>query len=85
MKIVFTLSTGGADADLINPIDLADGAPYASSKGAVNIAIAKYKAEYKNEGILFMAISPGFVNTDGAVPSKRLEPGSMTVMTSDVS
>ena len=70
-KKVFTLSTGMADIDLINQIDVAVAAPYSISKGALNVAIAKYSALYKSEGILFMAISPGFVDTSGtAVPGE---------------
>ncbi|KAL9063503.1 MAG: hypothetical protein Q9161_009432 [Pseudevernia consocians] len=69
-KKVFTLSTGLADPDFINQIDIAVAAPYSISKAAVNLAVASYSALYKSEGILFMAISPGFVDTAGAaVPS----------------
>ena len=70
-KKVFTLSTGMADIDLINQIDVAVAAPYSISKAAVNVAIAKYSALYKREGILFMAVSPGVVDTSGtAVPGE---------------
>lgn len=69
-KKVFTLSTGMADIDLINQVDLAIGAPYSISKGALNIAVAKYNALYKSEGILFMAISPGMVDTGVLLPSQ---------------
>ena len=69
-KKVFTLSTGLADADLISQFDLAIAAPYSISKAAVNMAIAKYSALYKSEGVLFMAISPGLVDTGNLVPSE---------------
>lgn len=69
-KKVFTLSTGMADIDLINQIDIAAAAPYSISKGAVNVAVAKYNALYKSEGILFMAISPGVVDTGEGMPSE---------------
>ena len=72
-KKVFTLSTGAADIDLINQVDWAVGAPYAISKGAVNVVVAKYNALYKDEGILFMAISPGLVDTGDLVPSECLD------------
>ena len=64
-KKVFTLSTGMADVDLINQVDIAVAAPYSISKAALNVAVAKYSALYKNEGILFMAVSPGVVDTGG--------------------
>ena len=69
-KKVFTLSTGVADVDLINQVDIAVAAPYSISKAALNMAIAKYSALYKSEGILFMAISPGLVDTGKLVPSE---------------
>ena len=69
-KKVFTLSTGVADIDLINQVDLAVAAPYSISKAALNMAIAKYSALYKSEGLLFMAISPGLVDTGELVPSE---------------
>jgi NAD(P)-dependent dehydrogenase (short-subunit alcohol dehydrogenase family) len=33
------------------------------SKAALNMAIAKFHAEYEKDGVLFMAICPGTVNT----------------------
>lgn len=75
-KKVFTLSTGLADVDLINQIDFVVAAPYSISKAAVNFATASYSALYKSEGILFMAISPGFVDTGAALPSEWLLPNS---------
>ncbi|KAL9028868.1 MAG: hypothetical protein Q9196_002822 [Gyalolechia fulgens] len=62
-KKVLTLSTGMADVDLINQVELDVAAPYSISKAAVNVAVAKYNALYKKDGILFMAISPGYVDT----------------------
>ncbi|KAL8888581.1 MAG: hypothetical protein Q9215_004003 [Flavoplaca cf. flavocitrina] len=62
-KKVLTLSTGTADADMINQFELDVAAPYSISKVAVNVAVAKYNALYKKEGTLFMAISPGYVDT----------------------
>ena len=37
--------------------------PYAVSKAAGNMAMAKYAARFKNENLLFLSLSPGFVNT----------------------
>lgn len=63
-KKVITISTGMSDLDLINSTEVAFASPYAISKGAVNVAIAKYNALYNKEGILFLAISPGYVTTE---------------------
>ena len=69
-KKVITISTGVADPDLINRIELAVAAPYAISKAGVTLVVAKYNALYKSQGILFMAISPGLVDTGALNPSK---------------
>jgi NAD(P)-dependent dehydrogenase (short-subunit alcohol dehydrogenase family) len=54
-----------ADLDLITKFNVANGAPYAISKAALNTAIGKFSAQYSEQGVLFMSISPGFVNTGG--------------------
>ncbi|KAH6876624.1 hypothetical protein B0T10DRAFT_552471 [Thelonectria olida] len=67
VKKVITLSTGMADLDLVNKFELAIAAPYAISKVGVNAAVAKYNAEYGKDGVLFLAISPGLVDTGNNV------------------
>ena len=37
------------------------GPVYAASKAALNVIVAKFSAEYKKEGILFLSVSPGLV------------------------
>jgi NAD(P)-dependent dehydrogenase (short-subunit alcohol dehydrogenase family) len=63
IKKVITISTGMADPDLVNRFEIDNAAPYAISKSATNMTIAKYNALYKKDGILFLAISPGLVDT----------------------
>jgi len=36
---------------------------YSMSKAALNLACAKYAAQYKSEGIIFLSITPGLVKT----------------------
>ena len=36
---------------------------YATSKAALNMIVAKYSLAYKNDGIVFLAVSPGLVKT----------------------
>ncbi|OAP65662.1 hypothetical protein AYL99_01634 [Fonsecaea erecta] len=62
IKKVVLISSGMADPDLVNSGIFADG-PYTISKAAANMAIFKYNAKYKQEGILFFALSPGVVAT----------------------
>ncbi len=60
------ISSGMADLDLIAKYDVDAGAPYSISKGALNIAVAKFSAQYRVQGVLFMSISPGLVDTGAA-------------------
>jgi len=62
-KKVIAISTGLADADLIAKFNLYDAAPYSISKIALNMAVAKFSAEYTKNGVLFMTISPGVIDT----------------------
>jgi NAD(P)-dependent dehydrogenase (short-subunit alcohol dehydrogenase family) len=71
-KILF-ISSGMADADLVNG-GVIDSAPYSISKAAANMAIFKYNAKYKDQGVLIFAISPGVVATrDGLAESKVIK------------
>jgi NAD(P)-dependent dehydrogenase (short-subunit alcohol dehydrogenase family) len=63
IKKVITISTGMADPDLVNSFEIDNAAPYAISKSATNMTVAKYNALYKKDGVLFLAISPGLVDT----------------------
>ncbi|KAM0350963.1 hypothetical protein ACHAPU_002741 [Fusarium lateritium] len=62
-KKVIAISSGMADPELISMFSITDGPSYSMSKGALNVAVAKFDAQYRKEGILFMAISPGLVAT----------------------
>ncbi|GKT74327.1 hypothetical protein ColTof4_06750 [Colletotrichum tofieldiae] len=52
-----------ADIDLTNQYRVDFGAPYSISKGAVNIAVSKFHAQYAGDGVLFMGVCPGLVDT----------------------
>lgn len=38
-------------------------APYCISKAAMNMAVAKFSAQYVDQGVLFTTIAPGDVDT----------------------
>jgi NAD(P)-dependent dehydrogenase (short-subunit alcohol dehydrogenase family) len=61
-KKVIAISTGLADLDMTNELEAETGALYAASKAALNITVAKFNAQYKKDGVLFMSISPGLVD-----------------------
>lgn len=62
-KKVITLSTGLADDQFTAKLEIDGSSPYAISKAAMNTAVAKFSAAYAREGVLFVAISPGVVNS----------------------
>jgi len=68
-KKVVTLSSGMGDTEAVLKAGLPNQAPYAISKAALNMVVAKYAAEYKAEGFVFVAISPGLVDTTTKAPS----------------
>ena len=39
------------------------GVPYAASKAALNMVVVKFAARFKDEGFVFLAVSPGLVKT----------------------
>ena len=62
-KKVIILSTGLAHVELTNEYDVAPAPLYSISKAALNMMVAKFSARYKQEGVLFLALSPGVVDT----------------------
>lgn len=61
-KVVF-ITSGHADLDLINKYEIDITGPYALGKAATNVVVAKFHAEHAKNGVLFMSISPGVVDT----------------------
>jgi NAD(P)-dependent dehydrogenase (short-subunit alcohol dehydrogenase family) len=51
------------DTESVLKSGIPNHAPYSISKAALNMVVAKYAVEYKAEGFVFLAISPGLVNT----------------------
>jgi NAD(P)-dependent dehydrogenase (short-subunit alcohol dehydrogenase family) len=64
VKKVVTISSGMGDTELVRKYNVSEDGPYAISKAAVNMAVAKFSAEYAKDGVLFLSISPGVVGTD---------------------
>jgi NAD(P)-dependent dehydrogenase (short-subunit alcohol dehydrogenase family) len=62
-KKVIALSTGMADLDPINNFEVQVAPGYAISKAAMNVAMGKFHAQYKKDGVLCMSICPGVVET----------------------
>ncbi|KAI1470393.1 putative short chain dehydrogenase [Daldinia caldariorum] len=68
-KKVIVLSSGFADLDLTNKFDLNLSSLYSISKAASNMAVAKFSAQYKTDGVLFLSITPGMVEVGHYVNS----------------
>ena len=72
-KKVIHITSAHADLDPINQFEVELSPLYAISKAGANIAIAKFHAQYKKDGVLFMSVSPGVVevghNNDGTATS----------------
>ena len=80
-KKIITISSGHADTELMRRYEVWESAPYAISKAAVNALVAKYDARYgKSEGILFLSLSPGVVDTGDISKSRsQLSPCILAV------
>ncbi|KAF8194285.1 hypothetical protein K438DRAFT_1719617 [Mycena galopus ATCC 62051] len=73
-KKVLVLSTGLADLDATVTAGARGAVLYSISKAALNMVVAKYAAQFKPEGFVFLAISPGIVATSMAPnPTDSLE------------
>ena len=62
-KKVIAISTGISDPEMTLKADIFQATSYSMSKAALNVAVAKFSALYRKEGILVMAICPGAVDT----------------------
>lgn len=74
-KVVF-ITSGHADLDLINKYKVDISGPYSLAKAATNVVVAKFHAEYAKDGVLFMSISPGVVDTGSVDVTKCKLPSS---------
>ncbi|RDW73580.1 hypothetical protein BP6252_07487 [Coleophoma cylindrospora] len=72
-KKVIAISSGHADLDLISKYEIEVSGPYAVGKAATNAVVAKFGAEYAKDGVLFMSISPGVVETGHFNPAQLSE------------
>jgi NAD(P)-dependent dehydrogenase (short-subunit alcohol dehydrogenase family) len=62
-KKVIAISTGASDPEMTLKPDMFQATSYSMSKAALNMAVAKFSALYREKGVLVMAICPGAVDT----------------------
>jgi NAD(P)-dependent dehydrogenase (short-subunit alcohol dehydrogenase family) len=61
-KKVVVISSGMGDMDFVNKFDIEVASLYGTSKAAMNMITAKFNAQYKKDGVLFLGICPGMVD-----------------------
>lgn len=71
IKKVIHITSGHADLDPICEFDVDPAALYSISKAGMNVAVAKFSAQYKKDGVLFMSISPGVVDVGNLNGGKK--------------
>nr|BDX35616.1 short-chain dehydrogenase/reductase StrP [Stachybotrys sp.] len=62
-KKVVHLTSAMGDLDFARDYDLYLGSVYSAGKAAMNMVTTKFAAQYKKDGVLFLGICPGVVNT----------------------
>ncbi|KAJ3335302.1 hypothetical protein HDU93_005909, partial [Gonapodya sp. JEL0774] len=77
-KKVFAISSGASDTEMTLKPDMYQATSYSISKAALNMAIAKFSAVYRKDGVLFMAICPGAVDT-GSLQIATEEEGALAM------
>lgn len=72
VKKVISISSGHADLEFTNALDIDTSPLYTASKAAINAIMSKFSTQYKKDGVLFLSISPGVVEVgryvDGMYP-----------------
>ena len=64
MKKIVYITSGIGDVDFTLASEMPNFLGYSISKAGMNMMIAKYAAELAPEGIITLALSPGWVATD---------------------
>jgi NAD(P)-dependent dehydrogenase (short-subunit alcohol dehydrogenase family) len=75
VKKVVSISSGMGDMDWVRDYDLETSALYGASKAALNMIDAKFSAQYKKDGVLFLSICPGMVEVGHFNDCKIQSPG----------
>lgn len=71
IKKIIVITTGLSDRDLIEKSTISFFMTYSAMKAALNMVVAKYAVELKSEGVIFLALSPGLVDTTADKPASK--------------
>jgi NAD(P)-dependent dehydrogenase (short-subunit alcohol dehydrogenase family) len=69
-KKIIAISSGASDLDMTRKYDVFFHSPYAISKAALNSVVSKFSAQYRKDGVLFLAVCPGMADTGGQFARK---------------
>ncbi|KAK7187176.1 short chain dehydrogenase [Paraphaeosphaeria sporulosa] len=61
-KKVIAITSGYSDVETTRTWDMLLAPLYSTSKAALNMVIAKFSAQFKKDGILFLGLAPGIVD-----------------------
>jgi len=60
-KKIIHVTTAFADVEFTSTYNIENAPLYSISKAAMNLAVSKFSAEYKKDGVLFLSVCPGSV------------------------
>lgn len=63
IRKIIAISSAAGDVDASMQADVQNAITYGISKAAVNLLIARYAVAYKEQGVIFLAMNPGWVYT----------------------
>ncbi|KAJ7361040.1 hypothetical protein DFH08DRAFT_767764 [Mycena albidolilacea] len=72
-KKVLSMSSGLGDLDFTLAGEAVAQPSYSIAKAALNMVVAKYAAQFKSEGFVFLAMSPGIVDVSGTNESGQFK------------
>lgn len=73
IKRVSAISSAAASTEYIVGSEDTTTVHYALSKATLNTLVAKFAVRYKQEGVLFVSISPGWVDTHADLPPEIMD------------
>ena len=77
-KKVVHLTSALGDLDFARDYDLTLGSVYGTTKAAMNMVTTKFATQYKKDGVLFLGICPGVVDT-GQFKNRKTPPSTRRV------
>jgi len=71
IKKIIVISTGLSDRDTTEKSTISFFMTYSAIKAALNMVVAKYAVRFREQGVVFLAVSPGLVDTSTHAPTEE--------------